>query len=757
MREVGSKWLFVALIFAVIFVCGRALRGQTRTGVTHALLIGVTNYPNLDKRYALAGPANDVELVRDVLAAEPFNVDPRRITRLAETPAASATKPGGPGIIAGRPTKANIAHEFNRLAKEVNAGDQVVIFFAGHGSQQPDDDPNEEDDRLDEIVLPADAQNWNGGTETVLNAITDDEIANWLGAIRKRGAFVWAVFDACQSTSLTRGTDVEVNRFVPPDALGVPEEKLRAAGRGRSLTGENAMLGLDDAAGNIAALYAAQTIEPTPEKLLPDGPSTKVQDRKVHGLFTFTLVTALREAGLARASTRLTYRDLAERVIQHYRAMGRIAPTPGFEGGGLDREVLGVKDFAGTVRLVLGDRIQNGLEVRAGAVHGLSIGTILRVYPAANRPATDTPIGHVKLTSVTPASSVAEPVAYAGMPAPDPKLLRPGSYCDVAFYDYADRVFKVALHQEPGTSIETDIIRYVETALAELEKTTNGRATRVKSPSEANWLVRVTPARAVVLTPASGWEIDPSRPDGDQSQGRFVVAELGPQQVGDKGPSALTQELSRVLNALARATNLLRLAVAPENQQSAINIDVDLLRYRNKQDTTGSVVGMDNGVRRLYIGEEIGFRLRNTSSVATDVTLLVVDADYAINALFPLAGTETDARIPGGAERHTGRISVTAPIGFEHAVLIAVEASGVRQDFGSLQQPPLTRLVTRGGPVAQEPTNAMNALGLPTSPLGELLKSLVHGMGTRGGVAIEEVGAFSLEMITWRTHEATKP
>lgn len=56
--------------------------------------------------------------------------------------------------------------------------------------------------------------------------------------------------------------------------------------------------------------------------------------------------------------------------------MGRIGPTPGFEGGGLDREVLGQKNFAGVTRIVLGDRTPDGkgVQVRAGEVHGLTKG-----------------------------------------------------------------------------------------------------------------------------------------------------------------------------------------------------------------------------------------------------------------------------------------------------------------------------------------------------------------------------------------------
>src|SRR5690606_22637531 len=74
--------------------------------------------------------------------------------------------------------------------------------------------------------------------------------------------------------------------------------------------------------GGLAAFFAAQTIEPTPELPLPrrDGDAAR------YGLFTYMLYQVMaRKPGL-------TYRALAQGVVHAYAAEGFERPTPLFEG-----------------------------------------------------------------------------------------------------------------------------------------------------------------------------------------------------------------------------------------------------------------------------------------------------------------------------------------------------------------------------------------------------------------------------------------
>jgi len=79
-------------------------------------------------------------------------------------------------------------------------------------------------------------------------------------------------------------------------------------------------------------MYASQANEPTVEKSLPpEGDS-----RQRHGLFTFTLVDALRQC-----QTPPTYTELMQQIVRRYEGWGRTSPKPWLEGDFVHQPVLG--------------------------------------------------------------------------------------------------------------------------------------------------------------------------------------------------------------------------------------------------------------------------------------------------------------------------------------------------------------------------------------------------------------------------------
>ena len=166
-----------------------------------ALLVGVTTYDHLDSAGHLAGPSNDVRLLRDLLIQR-FDFPADNIVCLTEAEQQ-------PHL---RPTRANIEREFRRLAEQARPGDQVVVLLAGHGGRQPEADPPDGDfpepDGIDEIFLPADVRPWKDLSQKVPSAITDNEIGRCLRAVTARQADVWAIFDCCHSGHMTRGSEV---------------------------------------------------------------------------------------------------------------------------------------------------------------------------------------------------------------------------------------------------------------------------------------------------------------------------------------------------------------------------------------------------------------------------------------------------------------------------------------------------------------------------------------------------------------------
>lgn len=100
----------------------------------YALLVGVADYQHLpavskDGKCDLKGPLNDVELLFDALTSR-YCFQPQNIEVLVDQQAICQ----------------NIIASFNRrLFSGGRPGDLVVFYFAGHGSQVPDNDGDEND------------------------------------------------------------------------------------------------------------------------------------------------------------------------------------------------------------------------------------------------------------------------------------------------------------------------------------------------------------------------------------------------------------------------------------------------------------------------------------------------------------------------------------------------------------------------------------------------------------------------------------
>ena len=95
------------------------------------MLVACTSYDNLSEDAYLTGPVNDVRLVSEMLI-EQFEFSPDDIVVLSE-------EAGGADL---RPLKKHVVRELERLADESATNDRVVLYFSGHGTQQPDDDPD---------------------------------------------------------------------------------------------------------------------------------------------------------------------------------------------------------------------------------------------------------------------------------------------------------------------------------------------------------------------------------------------------------------------------------------------------------------------------------------------------------------------------------------------------------------------------------------------------------------------------------------
>lgn len=158
----------------------------------HALLIGISDYPQYDDTEASWAPihgTNDVQLLLPVLKGQGFKVS--MLTNEAATHKA----------IEGR---------FKGLANCVHEGDLVYIHLSGHG-QAVEDEDGDEDDGWDEAFIPYDAErHYQVNGYHGENHLLDDELNGYLNNIRRRvgeTGIVYVAIDACHAGSSYRGEE----------------------------------------------------------------------------------------------------------------------------------------------------------------------------------------------------------------------------------------------------------------------------------------------------------------------------------------------------------------------------------------------------------------------------------------------------------------------------------------------------------------------------------------------------------------------
>ncbi|HEY5315554.1 MAG TPA: caspase family protein [Pirellulales bacterium] len=692
----------------------------------HALLVGCTKYDHhLD--LSLDGPANDVVLMAKTLQGR-YGFTPERMRILSEAADGSGRATGA----VGRPTRANIAAEFQRLEKTVRSGDQVVILLAGHGSQQPDMDHNlqvdPEPDGLDETFMPCDVQGWKDNT--VVGAIIDDELGRWTRAIAARGVLVWVIFDSCHSGTALRGDSPFKQREMKPAALGVPEpiqqqsRSLRADSRSRGDdAGGGAVDGVDDTLP-IIALYAAQAFETEKECMLPL--DSKQQDWR--GLLSYALCQVLEQGPPP------SYRELHQCIVAQYRKWGWADPTPLIEGANLDRLVLDEKPRP--PRFQLSGNARDGWKLDAGRLHGLSAGSILAVAearpageaaPAHGAASGESIVGYVRVDSNEMADSVVKPCAYGDRAAVAD--LPAGGLCQLVYRDLGDFRLRVAVDQRSRQQ-DAELARVAAQlklrsaqpeALFELWPKLAGAHWAVQFRDGDYWLLPADLATTIGALPT---EVT-----------RFRI------------PTPVDEErLCDALNRAARVHNLLTIAEPLTVDQPAgdaqqeFSVGVEMVKLKDKTDRQGTRLASERPIT-LHSKDWVAWRISNRGSSAVEVTLLFIDSHLAISPLFPTRNTIGDNRILRNSNVLTMPARVTATTtGREQVVAVAVKAQSWPVDFMFLAQPSLDRaLGTRGAG--------------PDSPLVKLLKSANYRAGTSRGLESEELSSYSVRFISWNVED----
>lgn len=319
-----------------------------------AVLVGITHYPALGGGDGghLPGAERDARAMRDVLVGR-WGLRQENINLLLNEQA----------------TRAGIEEALGRwLPERARPGDHVLVYFAGYGSRIPDES-GDEDDGLDETLVPAD-----GRADDVSLDIVDDDWAEWLR--RLPTDLVVYVHDASNGGGATRVGPSSRSRHLERDleALHALEgSDARTVLDGAFSGSSDDPSGMDVAHLDVLELAAAHPGETAVDTWFEADEGT---EPFAGGAFTTFLVREL-----WRASATATYETLVDRVaeaLQHH----RFGQTPRLVGPAPMKAhpPLGVEGDEGAgpgaaipVTVVRGDEV----EVGAGLALGLTSGSVL--------------------------------------------------------------------------------------------------------------------------------------------------------------------------------------------------------------------------------------------------------------------------------------------------------------------------------------------------------------------------------------------
>ena len=291
MRRYGPIAVLLAIVPLLAFG-----PDEGRSTPTHwALIVGVSSYINFPKDQPggfLPGAENDARSVRDMLVSR-FHVPQDHIRMLLSHQATRAAIKDG---------------ITDWLVKNARPEDNVVVYFAGHGSQVWDGPPTadhphvvdgDEDDGLDETLAPTDAL-----PASDKNDIIDDEFNNWLAELPTTNVLV--ILDNCNSGTGTRSvTPFSRARRLGRDVNALPKPASVAR---RGIGDQPDKTGFEVKQAKVLELSAAQPSQAAVDAYFPaqDGAAA------FHGgAFTTYLVRQM-----WRAPANATYEDVFKEVAE---------------------------------------------------------------------------------------------------------------------------------------------------------------------------------------------------------------------------------------------------------------------------------------------------------------------------------------------------------------------------------------------------------------------------------------------------------
>lgn len=246
---------------------------QSEDGVRRlAMIVGIGQYKS-PKIPDLPGPPHDAKRFYELLTGPNGYGFPKKNVCL---------------LVDDEATIENFKHYFTTtLINRARPQDEVVFYYAGHGSQSRDKNGDEQDG-MDETFVLHDSRSEG------LKDFTDDEFDHLLTRLHKNTQQITVFLDSCNSGTAMRGDTKFLSRYLPPETERTEE---------RFVSEDNAT------AGHEKAGWVTSTL-PGVVVFTAAGDGTPALEKDGRGIFTDAALTILGQAN----DNGLTYAQAARQI-----------------------------------------------------------------------------------------------------------------------------------------------------------------------------------------------------------------------------------------------------------------------------------------------------------------------------------------------------------------------------------------------------------------------------------------------------------
>lgn len=657
----------------------------------YALLIGIDGYKPNRLYKNLKGAVRDINLVASYLL-ETLKIPSERVFKLTspnpEVAETIATKDP-------EPTYENIVAQFKAITELAQSGEQVYIYYSGHGGRATTIYPELKGaDQFDEGIVPSDI--GAGG-----RYLLDVELSMLLKRMTDKGSIVTVIMDSCHSGGVTRGDAAirsgEETDKTPPNKKSLVASREELIANWKTQTG-----GLDGdiawvpPANNYVFLAACRPNEYAYEYAF-DG-------KERHGALTYWLIQTL-----ATSSTGLSFRKLYDRVCAQIQSKFP-QQLPMLVGDGT-RAVFGNESLPHhySVTVMSVDSNQKQVTLNAGLAQGLSSGTRFAIYPlnATDFSNWQQQLAIVEIVEVQASRSVARVLEpnEGGIEVKKEIKIEPGAPA-VMVSAPVDLVRRVLLldNKEAGDKeyqLPAELVDKQKEALEKVRQalTGNGWVVEVKATDEQKSYYQVAVGRD------GEYEISSETP----------FKNLGtPLQIN--APEAAVGVVKRLVHlAKYQAVQVL------DNLSSELTdyLELELVDEKKQPFTNPSNIVLKQG-------QSVFLRIKNTFFQPLNIAVLDLDSTWAISQMpikgsedifFPLDNKEEiylpmEPELPEGEGYKQAKetLKLFATLGLANFQWLTLPA--LDEDFG------------KRGALDEELKRAANKRGLDINPLNKLLGTI---------------------------------